>query len=254
MTSGGGRVEFLFDDLYLYDDPAPRISNVVQNPPSPIHNDPVQISAEIEDQDLDADALLLHYRINAGGWQTQTLLHQTGVTFTANIPSQVYATNVEYYLSANDTWGLRTIALDGGSYWSYTVTEVEDPVVSITQPTSGAELNDTIMISVDASDTISGIAHVEIFIDGTSVADDTTAPYTYSWDTTSTTDGSHTILATAYDTAGNSASDSITVTVTNQPTTTPPPPPIPGFPIEAILFSVIAGITFGLLRRRRKIH
>ena len=56
-------------------------------------------------------------------------------------------------------------------------------------------------------------------------APDTTAPYTFTWNSASSTNGTHTISARAVDTVGNTATaTSVTVTVNNA-TSTPPPPP-----------------------------
>ena len=56
-------------------------------------------------------------------------------------------------------------------------------------------------------------------------ATDTTAPYGFSWDTTALAGTSATLVARAYDAAGNTAnSQTVTVTVT---VATPPAPPAP---------------------------
>ncbi len=51
---------------------------------------------------------------------------------------------------------------------------------------------------------------------------DTTAPYAGTWNAASAAAGSHTILATAYDVAGNSANSSVAITVPAPADTTPP--------------------------------
>ncbi len=254
-TSPSNRLELLMDDLYLYDDPAPRISNINQNIAIPQHNNDVQITADIEDQDLNIPQL--HYRLNGGIWQNLSMLFQSGITFKAMIPGQIYSTVVDYYVTANDTWGLTTIGLNGTNYYSYTVDDLVDPTLSITQPADSEEVSGTIAIEVTANDLASGVASVEFFVDTSSLFNDQSAPYSYSWDTTTVSDGSHTITATASDVAGNSASDSVTIIVNNTgaPTTpTPPPPPplIPGFPFEAIGIALIVALVAGIVRRRRR--
>jgi len=67
---------------------------------------------------------------------------------------------------------------------------------------------------VDASDD-NGVDRVEITIDDVLIATLTTAPYTYQWDTGSVTTGSHTIKATAYDTANQTAEDEVSVNVSS---------------------------------------
>jgi hypothetical protein len=89
------------------------------------------------------------------------------------------------------------------------------PSVSITAPTGGATVSGTTTVSMTASDNVA-VASVQVKVDGTTVATDTTAPYAYSWDTTTVTNGSHTLTAVATDTAGNTAtSTAVSVTVSN---------------------------------------
>jgi Big-like domain-containing protein len=95
------------------------------------------------------------------------------------------------------------------------------PTVSITSPASGATVSDTITVTATASDNV-GVAGVQFFLDGVPGADDTSTPYSVSWDTTTAGNGSHTLTAVARDAAGNrTTSDPVTVTVSD---TAPPPP------------------------------
>src|SRR5712671_5458292 len=97
------------------------------------------------------------------------------------------------------------------------------PTVSITAPANGATVPATVTITASASDNV-GVAGVQFQIDGANFgAEDTSAPYSISWNTTSASNGSHTIAAIARDAAGNrTPSATVTVTVNNAP---PPPPP-----------------------------
>ena len=79
-------------------------------------------------------------------------------------------------------------------------------------------MSGSVAIAATASDTGSGVARVEFRADGVLLGTDTTAPYTGTWNAASATVGSHTILATAYDVAGNSASSSVAVSVPAPPT------------------------------------
>jgi hypothetical protein len=71
-------------------------------------------------------------------------------------------------------------------------------------------------VSANATDNI-GVAGVQFKLDGANLgAEDTTAPYTVSWDTTSVTNAGHTLTAVARDAAGNiTTSAPISVTVSN---------------------------------------
>jgi hypothetical protein len=96
------------------------------------------------------------------------------------------------------------------------------PTVSITAPTNGATVSSTVTVSASASDSV-GIASVQFEIDSANVGTAvTTAPYTFSWDTTKSTNGAHALTAIATDKAGHSAvSSTISVTVNNASKTTP---------------------------------
>src|SRR5206468_3703487 len=97
------------------------------------------------------------------------------------------------------------------------------PTVSITSPAAGSTVSATITVSGNASDNV-GVVGVQFKLDGANLgAEDTAAPYSVSWNTTTATNGSHTLTAIARDAAGNSTtSPAVTVSVTN-----PPPDPTP---------------------------
>jgi hypothetical protein len=97
------------------------------------------------------------------------------------------------------------------------------PTVGITSPASGATVSATITVTANASDNV-GVVGVQFQVDGVNGgAEATTAPYSVPWDTTTASNGSHTLTAIARDAAGNrSTSAPVTVTVANA---TPPPPP-----------------------------
>ncbi|HLM48620.1 MAG TPA: Ig-like domain-containing protein [Myxococcaceae bacterium] len=100
------------------------------------------------------------------------------------------------------------------------VADTTAPTVSLTAPAAGALLTRgvTYTLTASASDNV-GVARVEFFLDGALLGSDTTAPYSLSW-YNNTTVGSHSLLARAYDAAGNVASSTaVTVSVQN-----PPPP------------------------------
>ena len=59
-----------------------------------------------------------------------------------------------------------------------------------------------------------GISEVRFLVDGAQVGSDTTAPYTFDWDTSTVADGQYALRAEAVDAAGNTAQSSdVTVTV-----------------------------------------
>jgi hypothetical protein len=95
------------------------------------------------------------------------------------------------------------------------------PTVSITAPANATTVSGSVTVSATASDNV-GVVGVQFLLDGVNLgAEDTTSPFSATWNTTTASNGSHTLTARARDAAGNSASASVTVTV-NNPDTTPP--------------------------------
>lgn len=91
------------------------------------------------------------------------------------------------------------------------------PSVSITAPADSAIVSGiSVTLSATASDNV-GVTGVQFKVDSVSAgAEDTSSPYSFTWDSTSVADGSHTAVAVARDAAGNYAtSTAITVTVDN---------------------------------------
>jgi hypothetical protein len=94
----------------------------------------------------------------------------------------------------------------------------------MTSPGSGATVSGTITVSANASDNV-GIAGVQFKLDNLNNnlgAEEHSAPYAISWNTTTVSNGQHTIAAVARDAAGNQTTSApVTFTVANG--TAPPP-------------------------------
>ncbi len=106
---------------------------------------------------------------------------------------------------------------------SNTPPDTTPPTASIGSPAAGATVTGTISVTVSASDDV-GVTRVDLYLDGALFATGTSAPYAFAWNTTTATNGSHTLRATASDAAGNAGnSATITVTVNNIPPDTTPP-------------------------------
>src|SRR5216684_799029 len=153
-----------------------------------------------------------------------------GANFGAPATTSPYTVSLNTTTLSNGNHTLAATAKDtaGNSATSAAITVTVSntppppPTVSITSPTNGATVSGTISVVASASSSV-GIASVQFLVDGANFgAPATTSPYTVSLNTTTLSNGNHTLAATAKDTAGNSAtSAAITVTVSN----TPPPPP-----------------------------
>jgi len=90
------------------------------------------------------------------------------------------------------------------------------PSVAISSPASGATVSGTVSVSAGASDSV-GVSKVDFYVNGALVSTDSSSPYSYSWDTTTLSNGSYSLSARAYDAAGNiGESGNTSVTVSNQ--------------------------------------
>lgn len=131
--------------------------------------------------------------------------------------------NTTYYVRAYATNSIGTAY--GGQFQFTTKSAVLS--VTITEPGQGDVVSGTVTIAASASVssaaaaagqvTALSVTKVEFYIDDSLIAQDTTEPYETQWDTTTVTDGSHTITAVAYDSNDNTAQDEISVTVSNGP-------------------------------------
>lgn len=119
--------------------------------------------------------------------------------------------------------------------------DTTNPIVSLTSPADGTTVSGNVNISASASDDV-GILKVEFYVNSNLVNTDTSAPYSYSWNTASVANGSAALSAIAYDAANNKGTSSaINVTVNNVPDTMNPSvtiiSPAPGsqLPVKGIV-------------------
>jgi hypothetical protein len=170
------------------------------------------------------------------------------VSVNASASDNLGVTKVEFYvngtLKSTDTstpylYSWNTSSLTAGSYTlmakaydaagnvgqttNLSVTIVNDtvsPTVSVTAPANNATVSGNISVTANADDNV-GVSKVEFYEDGALLSATNIAPYSYSWNSTTVTDGTHTLYAKAYDAAGNiKQSSNVTVTVRND--NTPP--------------------------------
>ena len=91
------------------------------------------------------------------------------------------------------------------------------PTVTMTAPANGATVTGSaVTVSANASDNV-GVTSVQFLLDGANLGSlDTTAPYSIVWDTTTATNGAHTLSARAIDAAVNTGTATVVnVTVSN---------------------------------------
>jgi chitinase len=98
---------------------------------------------------------------------------------------------------------------------SVTTADTTSPTVFITSP-ANSTISGTTTVSMSASDNV-GVTKVELYINGALAYTGNSASSSYSWNTTAVSNGTYTLLAKAYDAAGNvGQSASKSVTVSNQ--------------------------------------
>src|SRR5438552_3055172 len=115
-------------------------------------------------------------------------------------------------------------------------------VVTVTSPASGSTVSGTVPVSASLS--IVGsltVSRVDFYRDGNLIGSDSAAPYSVSWNTTSTNNGSHTLTAVATDVLSVQwSSNPVTVTVSNGPPPDTTPPTVPtGLTASAVSSSQI---------------
>jgi hypothetical protein len=157
----------------------------------------------------------------AGSWTRQTS-PPSGVG-NPQVPDHVISSAIsDYGVVAYITQNTST----GGTFYLYKhaasgLADTTAPTVSLTAPAAGT-VSGTVTLTANASDN-TGVAGVQFKLDGVNLAaEDTVAPYTVTWDSTTAANGAHTLTAVARDTAGNlTTSDAVVVTVTNPVNTVP---------------------------------
>ena len=140
---------------------------------------------------------------------TGSTSHSTLITGLSN--GQSYT----FYVRCQDIFGNADTSDFPISFQIATASDTTPPTVSMTAPAAGT-VSGTVTVSANASDA-SGVAGVQFLLDGNSLgAEDTAAPYSISWNSTTAPNGAHTLSARARDTVGNAAtSASVAVTVSN---------------------------------------
>lgn len=100
----------------------------------------------------------------------------------------------------------------------------ESPVVNVTAPANGSTVSGSaVAVSATATDDVA-VLGVQFKLDGNNLgAEDTSSPYSISWNSTLASEGAHTIKAVARDASSSTTSASIGVTVDNVVSSGPDP-------------------------------
>jgi hypothetical protein len=97
------------------------------------------------------------------------------------------------------------------------VPDTTPPTVNLTSPANGSTVSGTITLSANASDNL-GLPGVQFQLDRSNLGTLVTGlgpSYSMPWDSTAVANGTHTLAAVATDSAGNTSTSSISVSVNN---------------------------------------
>lgn len=89
------------------------------------------------------------------------------------------------------------------------------PSVAIASPLASSTVSGLVPVNVTASDNVA-VTRVDLRVNSTVIASDTTGPFAFSWDSTGVANGMNSLVAIAYDAAGNATgSTAVPVNVAN---------------------------------------
>ena len=137
------------------------------------------------------------------GTETATLAIQPGANYSVGTPNSL---------------SLTILDSNGGPPPGDTTS----PTVSLTAPANNATVTgSSVAVSADARDNV-GVVGVQFKLDGANLgAEDTGAPYSVTWNTTTIANGTHTLSVVARDAAGNQSTATALSVVVNNPNTAP---------------------------------
>lgn len=150
------------------------------------------------------------YKIFRDGVQVATSA-AASYTDTSLSPATTYSYTVSAYDSAGNN------SAESSPPLIDTTLSDSPPTVSISSPSDGTFFGAaSVAITAVAADDVA-VAGVQFLVDGTNLGtEDTSSPFSSSWNTSGAADGPHTISALARDTAGNTTGADIQVIVDTQ--------------------------------------
>ncbi|MFB6138464.1 MAG: Ig-like domain-containing protein, partial [Halobacteriaceae archaeon] len=172
------------------------------------------IAIDASDTEVADDSLTVEY--TAAGTTYGTTYDSTSGTYTDSLDTTgLPEGDVTFEATATDSAGNTATATI-----TVTVDNDDAPTITWTDPADGDVVAGDVTLRTDGSDTEDGAGTLDVSyaVDGTTVGSGTytsAGTYDYTWDSTTVGDGGHTLTATATDSAGQSTSASITVTVDN---------------------------------------
>ncbi len=153
------------------------------------------------------------HRSQTAGFTPATANRIAQPTGTSYLDAGLAAGTYYYRVTAEDAAG----NIGGASAQVTAVVPADQPpTVSVTAPATGATVSSSVTVSASASDDV-GVAGVQFRLGAVNLgSEDTLAPYSLSWDTTTVGNGSYAVTAVARDNAGQTTtSTAVTVTISN---------------------------------------
>jgi hypothetical protein len=162
-------------------------------------------------------ALYNVYRSTTSGFQPSTA-NRIGQSTSTNYTDSVGVVGTYFYkVTAEDV--AHNVSAPSNEASVIVSADTTAPAVSFTAPAAQSSVSGTITIAATASDNVA-VAGVQFQLDGTALGAERTAPpYSMSWISSTTSNGTHTLSAVARDAAGNRSSASLDVTVSNTSST-----------------------------------
>lgn len=149
---------------------------------------------------------------------SSTTLNTTDVTsHSVGLSSLSPNTLYHYRVKSRDPSNNLATSTDGTFTTLAPAADTTQPTISMTTPANGATISGTsVSLTANASDNV-GVVGVQFLIDGANYGtEDTSSPYSITLNTTSLSNGSHTVSARARDAAGNTrTATNVSVTVNN---------------------------------------
>jgi subtilisin family serine protease len=153
-------------------------------------------------------ALMMAARPDLGGSQIESLMYSTAVDLGTAGRDPIFG------------YGRVNAAAAMSAAVAYKApADTTAPLAAIAAPLASSSVSGLVGVTVNASDNV-GVARVDLVVNGTVVATDTSAPYSFSWNSAGVANGMANLVAIAYDAAGNAGkSSTVAVNVANGTTT-----------------------------------
>ena len=149
-------------------------------------------------------ALMMAARPSLDGAQVEKLIFSTAV--------DIGAAGRDIYFGYGRVDALAAVKAAAASI---STVDTQAPAVAISAPLGSSSVSGVVPVNVSATDNV-GVARVELKVNGNTVAVDSAAPFALSWDSAGVVNGMASLVAYAYDAAGNvAASSAVSVNVAN---------------------------------------